>query len=165
MKRFEIERLRAENETWQNQGLLEQCNRQADRIEELEAEVTHLTSANKLQNNEIGELRYMQAELEAQIPDPAALRKLVTAARHVISSDANYYPASSKAELETAIKILRGEDMIPYYDEREDAWRCRVCDGNGDIPASKSPVIIGPDTEYTNGDRILCPHCDGSGHD
>lgn len=32
---LEIERLQQENKAWQNQGLLEQCNRQADEIERL----------------------------------------------------------------------------------------------------------------------------------
>ena len=40
----EIERLRAENKTWQNQGLLEQCNRQAGRIEELEKDALDLAN-------------------------------------------------------------------------------------------------------------------------
>lgn len=108
----------------------------------------------------------IKAAIEAADNEPeykAALEVVIEAAKW-----AAMIPLSSRPSIESmqaAIKILRGEDMIPYYDEREDAWRCRVCDGNGDIPASKSPVIIGPDTEYTNGDRILCPHCDGSGHD
>ena len=40
---------------------------------------------------------------------------------------------------------------------------CSLCDGVGDIPARRSPVIIGPETEYTEGDRIVCPRCDGGG--
>ena len=36
-KDAEIERLKAENKAWQNQDLLEQCNRQGDYIERLRA--------------------------------------------------------------------------------------------------------------------------------
>ncbi len=41
----EIKRLRQENAAWQNQGLLEQCNRQADEIERLRNVIHDLSQA------------------------------------------------------------------------------------------------------------------------
>jgi hypothetical protein len=48
----EIKRLERDNATWQNQDLLEQCNRQADRIEELEAEIERLRHDHEESCNE-----------------------------------------------------------------------------------------------------------------
>ncbi len=45
----------------------------------------------------------------------------------------------------------------------DDDELCSLCCGDGDIPVRRSPVIVGPQTEYTDGDRMVCPRCDGSG--
>lgn len=50
------------------------------------------------------------------------------------------------------------------WDDPDDPT-CRKCGGEGDIPVSKSSIIVGPDTEYTDRGFMVCPHCNGTGEE
>ena len=51
-----IKELEKENTAWQNQNLLEQCNDQADRIKELEAQIKDMCKQQMAMAEEIGTL-------------------------------------------------------------------------------------------------------------